>query len=186
MSTLYFFNDVYTLYLIYYKHKSNFLFYNILLLIETLSLYYFFSLIIKAHFLKKILFFLSIIFTVFWTFSLLKFGDKSYFSGCINFENISLLALAIYYYYEEIIIINSAFIYAELTFWIVTAYFIYMAGTFFLYLYIPSLNVLEQEKYYVLNYIFTIIRTILLSVAIFMKPGFSKTDRNNLIKREGI
>ncbi|WP_026260111.1 hypothetical protein [Segetibacter koreensis] len=93
----------------------------------------------------------------------------------------TILALIIYYYYEQIIIINSAFIYAEATFWIVTAYFIYIAGTFFLYLYMPSLNNAEQEQYYVLNYIFTIIRTLLICVALFVKPGSNKIDRNNLI-----
>ena len=91
------------------------------------------------------------------------------------------LLLIIYYYYEQIILINSAFIYAEATFWIVTAYFIYIAGTFFLYLYIPSLNDVEQEQYYVLNYIFTIIRTVLICVATFVKPGNSKMNGNKLI-----
>ncbi len=180
LSTLYFINDVYALYLLYYRHKSNFLFYNIVLLIETICLYYFFYLIIKDHFFKKILFFISIIFTVFWVFSFFKFGNKSYYWSCINFENISVLAIAIFYYYEQIIIINSAFIYAESVFWVVTAYLIYIAGTFFLYLYIPSFNSEEQKNYYdILNSIFTIIRTVLISVAIFIKPGFSKIERIN-------
>jgi hypothetical protein len=99
----------------------------------------------------------------------------------------TVLGLIIYYYYEQIVIINTAFIYAEPTFWIVTAFFIYIAGTFFLYLFIPSFDLVEQEKYYgIFNSIFTIIRTILISVAIFIRPGFSKIDSNNLIKREGV
>lgn len=166
----------------YYQQKSNFLFYNIFLLIETLSLYYFFSGIITSLFFKKILFVLSIIFTVFWTFSHLKFGDKSYFYGSVIFENLSILPIAIFYYYEQMILISSAFIYAESIFWIVTAYFIYFSGTFFLYLYIPTLNVDEQEYYYnILNSIFIIIRTVLLCVAIFVKPGYNKINGNNLI-----
>lgn len=125
------------------------------------------------------LFFLSIIFTVFWVFSFFKFRDKSYFSGCTNFENMTVLGLIIYYYIEQIIIINSAFIYSEATFWIITAFFIYIAGTFFLLLYMPSLDLAEQEKYYVLNYIFMIIRTVLLSVAIFIKQDSVKLTKIN-------
>ena len=136
----------------------------------------------RSVFVKKIILLLSILYIVLWSYSFFKFGDKSYFSSCTNFENITVLGLAIYYYYEQIIVINSAFIYAETTFWIVTAFFIYIAGTFFLFLYIPSLSLPEQGKYYVLAYIFTIIRTVLLSVALLIKPGFSKKiDKNNLI-----
>ena len=183
--TLGFVNDLFALYLFYYKHKSNFLFYNVFLLIETVTLYYFFSRVIKTLLVKKILFFLGSIFTVFWIFSLFKFGTRSYFSSCINFENISLLVITLFYYYEQIIVINLVFIYAEPIFWVVTAYFIYFCGTFFLYLYIPTLDVNEQISYYdILNSIFTTIRTVLLSVAIFIKPGVSRIDSNILIKRE--
>ncbi len=177
--TLAFINDAYALYLLYYQHRSNFLFYNIYQLAETFLLYYYFYLIIKKTFVKRIIGFLSILYIILWLLSLLKFGNESYFSSCTNLENITILGLAIYYYYEQIIIINSAFIYAEASFWIVTAFFIYSAGTFFLFLYMPSLNLPEHGKYYVLTYIFTIIRTILLSVAIFIKPEFSKKINSN-------
>lgn len=173
--------DSYSLYLFYNK-KSNFLFFNVYLLIETITLYYFFSLVIHSSVFKKVLLLLSIFFTVFWVFSLIKFSNQSFFYYCINFENISILAIAVFYYYEQIIIINSAFIYAESVFWIVTAYFIYIAGTFFLYLYIPAFDSAEQKDYYdILNAIFTIIRTMLLCVAILLKPGYSKIDSKNLI-----
>lgn len=71
--------------------------------------------------------------------------------------------------------INSVFIYAEAIFWVVTAYFIYFSGTFFLYLYIPTLTQNDQKTYYdILNSIFTIVRTALLSIAIFIKRPVEK------------
>jgi len=72
--------------------------------------------------------------------------------------------------------------------WIVTAFFIYIAGTFFLYLFIPSFNINEQREYYdIFNSIFTIIRTVLLCVAVFIKPGGgSNIVSNKIIKREGV
>lgn len=179
-----FINDTYALYLLQYQHRSNFLFYNGYQLAETFLLYYFFYHIIKNAFLKKLIISLSIFYSVLWLFLLFKFGNTGFFTSCTNFENMTVLALIIYYYYEQIIIINSAFIYAEATFWIVTAFFIYIAGTFFLFLYLASLNLSEKEKYYVLTYVFTIIRTVLLCVALFIKSGpGEKIDSNNLLKQ---
>lgn len=187
LPTISFLNNIYSLYLRYYEHRSNFLFYNIEQLIETILLYYFFYLTIKNTVARKTIFFFSILYLILWIFSFYQFRDTKYFSSCTTFENMTVLALIIYYYYEQIIIINSAFIYAESTFWIVTAFFIYISGTFFLYLFISSFNLIEQRKYYdLLNSIFTIIRTLLISVAIFIQPDFTKTNRSNLIKREGL
>lgn len=179
--TVSFILNVYSLYLHYYEHRSNFLFYNLELLTETILLYYFFYLIIKNVLVRKIILFTGVLYIIVWILSLVKFGDRSFFSGCVNFENITVLGLIIYYYYEQIIILNSVFIYADPMFWIVTAFFIYIAGTFFLILYMPSFGLLEQGKYYILNYVFTIIRTILLSTAILIKQRFSKIESNNLI-----
>ena len=176
-----FINDGYSLYLLNYLNKSNFLFYNIYQLAETFSLYYFFYYIIRRPFLKRLIWLFSFLYIILWLISFFKFGNSSYFSSCTNFENITVLALIIYYYYEQIIVINTVFIYGESIFWIATAFFIYIAGTFFLFLYIPSLNLAEQEKYYLLTYIFTIIRTVLLSVAVFIKPGVKKTIQNRQI-----
>lgn len=184
--TVSFINNVYALYLSYYQHRSNFLIYNIEQLIESVLLYYFFYLIIRNVFVRKAILFTGVLYVIIWVLYLIKFGSKSYFSGSTNFENMTVLALIIYFYIEKIIIVNSAFIYAEATFWIVTAFFIYIAGTFFLLLYMPSLDLPEQDKYYVLNYIFMIVRTVLLCVAIFLKNGSDTINRNNLILKEGI
>lgn len=159
------------------QKKSNFLLYNVYCFIETLSLYYFFSMVFKDRLLKKLLLFSTLFYTLVFIFSLIVFKDKSYFYNCIIFENISILAFAIYYYYRQTIVIDSAFIYSEPVFWVVTAYFIYIASTYFLYLYIPSLNSSDQEKYYLLNYLFIIVRTVLLSISMFVKPGSNKLDK---------
>ncbi len=158
-----FISDLYGIYAIL-QQKGNFIFYNTFILIETLSLYYFFSTIIKSTFIKKIIFFLEAAFTFIWLWLLLKNGKNVYFTNCLNIENISVLALIIYYYYEQVIVLNNPSGFPA-RFWVVTAYFIYIAGTFFLFLYLPSLDTADQEKYYFINYLFTIIRTILLSIA---------------------
>ncbi len=95
-------------------------------------------------------------------------------------ENILILSAVIYFYYEQILKVSVLNIFSQPQFWVVTAYFIYFAGTFFLILYISSLNHKEQGQYYVMNYIFTIIRTILLSIAMLIgyEDDYKKGKRN--------
>ena len=131
--------------------------------------------ILFLKFLKKILFYTGIVFVGCWFYSLLSIGiNNAYYDFCSNFENISMFLLALVYFYEQVISINTPFIYKEPYFWIVSAYFIYFAGVFFLFLYIPYLTNVEVGHYYWLNYVFTIIRSFLLSIAMISKP-----DNNN-------
>lgn len=165
--------DIYGLYS-FYTDVSNIISFNVYLALETSFLIIFFFKILISPFVKKVLMFLFAIFLVFWIYEFIKNGKNEFLYNCVIFENISILGLALYYYYEQIIKVNSAFIYVQTRFWVVAAYLVYIAGTFFLLLYIPSLNSKEQVKYYVLNYVFVIIRTMLLSVAMFMKNNTEK------------
>lgn len=172
--------DLYGLYRIS-EHKNNFLAYNLNLLIEATCLYIFFYHIFKNILLKRIILSTGVCFILYWVFKFIRVGGtKIYLSPCVTFENISILAFAIYYYYEQVIKINTTSIFSQPAFWVVTAYLIYIAGTFFLYLYFPSLSLYEREKYYVLNYAFVVIRTILLSIAMFMKSDDPEASTNIL------
>lgn len=159
---------------IFFKVDNYFL-NNLLQFVETLALFYFFSKILLLKFIKKILFYTGILFVGYWIYSLFSIGiNTAYYDYCSNFENIAMLLLALLYFYEQVISINTPFIYKEPYFWIVSAYFIYFAGVFFLFLYIPHLTNVEVGHYYWLNYVFTIIRSFLLSIAMISKP-----DNNN-------
>ncbi|MGI8634590.1 MAG: hypothetical protein ACR2KZ_04220, partial [Segetibacter sp.] len=70
--------------------------------------------------------------------------------------------------------LNNALIYNNIKFWTVAAFFVNAAGTFFLLLYIPTLPTRDQAAYYILSYIFTTIRTILLCIAMLMNNDNSK------------
>lgn len=169
-------SDVYGLYTIA-RHSENFLIYNVLTLIQSLSIYYFFFLNIQSSLFRKILLLVTLTYFGAWFFYFLKFGNIGYFNDIDNVANITILIICIYYYYEQIIKDNAAFVYNKPQFWIVTAFFIYSSGIFFLFLYLPSLNSLEQEKYYSLNYLFVIIRTILLSASMWMKDDTGNMNR---------
>lgn len=171
--------DVYALYTIA-NNRNNVFSFNINVLAETLFLFAFFYLNLGNKSVKRILFFISCFFLVFWLLRFIKEGQHTFLYSCAILENTSVLFLALYYYFEKIAIVNFAYIYIDKKFWIVTAYFVYIAGTFFLLLYIPTVKFEEQLKYYVLNYIFVIVRTILLSIAMFMKNNNAQGQKFKL------
>ena len=165
--------DVYGIYLSHVR-KSNFASFNIFLLVETMCLYSFLWLAIERSLPRKFITLLGLIFSAIWLYYVFTKGFTTYFENCINLENISVLAFIIYYYYEKVIALNVSNLYAYSRFWIATAYFIFIAGTFFLILYIPTLTEEEKKNFYLLNYLFIIIRTTLLCVAMIKKPGSEK------------
>jgi hypothetical protein len=168
--------DVYGLYCVL-KVQTNFISFNLNLLIETICLCIFYTKIIREDHVKKIIYAVLFIFLIFWGFEFTKLGKNNFLYDCVTFENILVIVFAIYYYYEQIFKLNTAFIYKYPIFWVVTAYFITAAGTFFLLLYITSFNPNLQQSIYVLNYIFVIIRTILLCIAMF-------SNNNNILQKQ--
>jgi hypothetical protein len=171
--------DLLSLYL-QWQHKENFVIYNLLILIEGVSLGIFFYQILSAKLIKRLLLVIGFGFISYWLYNFFSVATGGYIESGVTIENICILAFAIYYYYEQIIKLNTTFIYSQPRFWVVSAYLIYIAGTFFLLLYLPSFSSKDQEKYYVLNYVFVIIRTILLSFAMVMKTDKPPSKTNKL------
>lgn len=169
--------DLYGIYSLL-RLQTNYISFNLNLLIETICLCIFYTRIISRPVVKKTLYSILFFFLVFWMWEFNQSGQKTFLYNCVTFENIFVIVFAIYYYYEQIFELNTPFIYKVSRFWVVTAYFITAAGTFFLLLYITSFNPKVQQLIYVLNYIFVIIRTILLCIAMFIK------NNNNLQKQK--
>lgn len=159
---------------------NSFLAFNIGLLVEATALYIFLYKILINKVIKKVILFLALFFIVFWGIQFFSKGSLDFLDTCTTIENISFLALALYYYYEQLIKGTSSVVYQEPRFWVITAFLIITAGTFFLTLYTPFLNKLQELKYYMLNYVFTIIRTILLSAAMFLKHNNSPKQKFKL------
>ncbi|RTL59800.1 MAG: hypothetical protein EKK37_02795 [Sphingobacteriales bacterium] len=102
-------------------------------------------------------------------------------SGSFNSMNVALIAIlviiwSILFFYEQLTkpTDNSQlFLYSSPAFWVVSSYFIYFAGTFFLFIYSQN-KVLEKGseayiQYSLINGVFVIIKNTLLSVAMFTK-----------------
>jgi hypothetical protein len=164
-------NNSYSLYLRGHNQRNPVGF-NVYTLVETISLYTFFYLAFPYKKVKTVILFLASFFIAFWSYRFIKTDKGAFLDSCAILEYVSILILAVYYFYDSIIKRNSIFIYRQARFWIISAYLIYIAGTFFLLLYLPSMGEEDRQKYYdILNSLFTIIRTILLSIAMFMKTN---------------
>jgi hypothetical protein len=93
-------------------------------------------------------------------------------------ECIFIILLCIYYLIIQLKGINNLFVYSTSNFWIIITFLIYLAGTFFLY--IMAENMIQNEnfqiQYTIINSAFNILKNILLSIAMLMKP--TPTEEN--------
>lgn len=148
---------------------------NIFTLVETLALLYFFQQILRSNAVKKLIRISAALFSIAWVVFFSLYGRSKILESILPLEAIGVIALSIYFFYEQVNSPDTTFVYTKSRFWVVIAYLIYIAGTFFLILYFDSLPRAQQKEYYVLNNIFLILKTILLSIAILMKD--KPTDR---------
>lgn len=141
---------------------------NIFTLIETQFVVFFFYKILHSPLAKKIIAISAGLFFVFWAILYFREGHIHLLESIFAIEAIGIISLSVYYFYEQLKVPDTPFVYMQPRFWVVTAYLIYTAGTFFLFLYLDSLELDLQKKYYLLNSVFLILKTILLSIGMFM------------------
>jgi hypothetical protein len=154
---------------------------NLFTLIETLFLYFFFKIIIDSRLGNKIIYVLAVAFSAVWIYLFIKAGTTSYIETLSAIETLTLISLSIYYFWEQLRKPDTVFLYTVPRFWLVTAYLTYTTGTFFLFLYLDSLSIVEQQRYFVyLNPIFLLIKTIMLSIAMLMRSKIPQRKKFQL------
>jgi hypothetical protein len=93
-------------------------------------------------------------------------------------ECIFIILLCIYYLIIQLKGINNLFVYSTSNFWIIITFLIYLSGTFFLYIMAENMIMTKGflAQYIVINSVFNILKNILLSIAMLMKP--TPTEKN--------
>ena len=103
-------------------------------------------------------------------------------------ESILIILMCIYYLIVQIKGSNNLLVYSTTSFWIIITFLIYLSGTFFLY--IMAENMINDRnfriQYTFINSAFYIIKNILLSVAMLMKPTQSKPQLNKNNDRDDL
>lgn len=127
---------------------------------------------IKSRRFKKVIQFISILFIAFALFDIFQGKSDSFDSYPSGLECILIIAYSIYYLFEKINEPDSLFLYNTPMFWVVVGLILYFSGTFFLYIY--SQNNVGNDSfkmtYKFVNSGFNILKLVLISVALLVKP----------------
>ena len=153
----------------------NFISFNISVLIETTLLLFFFIQIFPGKSAKKAIVVVLFFLLTFWLNHFIKRGQSLFLFNCVILENTVVIILSLCYYYQQFLKLNMSYNYLDRRFWTVSSFFLYVSATFVLFLYIPSVSSPEfMKKYYNVNSVFIILRSILLTITFTMKnnePG---------------
>jgi hypothetical protein len=157
--------------------KYKYIFYTSYTLVEYLMFTSFLWIGIKSKNLKKIISLLSITFIVFIGTYLIIARHQKIDSISIGIETILILVYSFYYLYEQMNNTDNLFIYNKYEFWVIIGFLIYLAGSFFIYIYANQLDPKFIYNYWFLTNIFYIIKNVLFAIGIHT---YVKNDRKNM------
>jgi hypothetical protein len=124
---------------------------------------------------KKFLIIASIGFTIFFlTYTLLAKAVKAIDSVPIGVEAIIILGFAFYYLYERMNDLSTLFIYNTNQFWVILGIVLYLAGSFFIYIFASYLRNDDISKFWFITNIFSILKNIFFCIAFFNHAKPSK------------
>lgn len=140
--------------------------------IEYLFIYLFFRTIYSS---KSSVYFLNyslLLFLAFWGVSSYYIPVSTFNSILNGIESLFIIILTLFYFYEEIRKPQSLFIYSQPHFWGVIGFFLFFSGSFFVFLYKQTYKQEElfREQYAFIHSGFFILRNLLFSIAMFVKP----------------
>jgi hypothetical protein len=128
---------------------------------------------------KKVIIVASIVFIVFATTFNIETNFNKIDSIPIGVETILILIFSFYYLYEQMNDSNNLFIYNKYIFWIVIGFMIYLAGSFFFFLYASIMEDRLLKQYWFLTNCSYVIMNILFVFAIFINNKSQKKSYPN-------
>jgi len=96
--------------------------------------------------------------------------SKKFDSFPATLEAVLVMIYCIYYFYDQLNRPEVTFIYSKAHFWITVGIFIYLSGTFFLFVQSSVLSDTERSNFWIINLISNILKNILFSIA-FIIPS---------------
>jgi len=175
------FNDVLLLYLT--NQKISVLFPLSLFTVIEYSLFtlFFYYLSDKIKF-KRFVVLLSMLFYGLAIINFFFLGkSKGFDSIPATIEAFLIIVYCIYYFYSQLNKPQVSFIYSTFHFWIAIGIFIYVAGTFFLFVQYSILSEKEIRSFWIINLISNILKNILFSIS-FIIPS-KPSDSNKKMEK---
>jgi hypothetical protein len=127
-----------------------------------------FYLVIKKNSFKKFIIAASILFSIFIISYNLYVKIKFLDSIPIGVEAILILIFSFYYLYEQMQDAENLFVYSRYLFWIVLGMMLYLAGSFFIYIYTSQLPPSQIAHYWIFTNIFSILKNVFFSLGIIV------------------
>ncbi len=138
----------------------------------TLSEYFLFIIFIYINLknlkLKKAIVVISILYLLFSIFYAVTVKIKTIDTIPIGIETIIILSFSFYFLYERMNEPTTDLIYNDYRFWIVLGMIIYLAGSFFIYIFSDQVDRQLFNKYLSLTYIFYALKNILFALGIWI------------------
>jgi hypothetical protein len=126
---------------------------------------------LKKRKIQNLILILSILFILFTILYNITTNFRSYDSIPIGIETILILLFSFYYLYEQMNDTSNFFIYTKYQFWLVIGFMIYLAGSFFVFIFASRIGKNLLDQYWFLTNVFYSIMNILFSISflIFIK-----------------
>lgn len=169
-------NELVTFYLFRIARVPAYFIYDLFTAVEFCFFSWFFYLVIHSTKIKKLILPVAILFLLF-SLCIYLFTPKStsFSSVAAGVESILIIAMCIYYFFDQLKQPDNPAIYSSFNFWVIISFLIFLSGTFFLNIYADSMHQDKSflKQYYLINFSFTLLKNILFSIAMLMKPDVS-------------
>ena len=153
--------------LVVITNATNATLYESVTLTEYLLFALFIWVLLKSKKAKLVVAIASLIYIIFYIiYSLLYEVSILTVSIPIGVEAILILIFSFYYLYEQMNDTSTLFIYTKPAFWIILGMVLYLAGSFFVYIFSNYLNKDVREKYWVITNVLSILKNIFFCIAI--------------------
>jgi len=144
-------------------------------LLEYFLFTWFLLLNVKSQSFKNVMLLLSMAFLVFMVSYTFTVENQNLDSIPIGIETILILIYSFYFFFEEMNNVDNLFIYSKPEFWIITGFLIYLAGSFFIYVFANQVDYKILVQYWFLTNVFFIFQSILFAIGLMT---FLKKEKN--------
>lgn len=138
----------------------------------TLLEYSFFAVLVyqqlKLRRQKQLVIVLSILFVIFQVLYYALIHKKKFDSIPVGIETILIFIFIFFFLYEQLKDVKDLPIYSNYFFWVSIGLFIYLGGSFFIYLMANSMSREEIIKYWFFTYVVEVIKNFLFIVAVLV------------------
>jgi hypothetical protein len=151
----------------YLTEKYEYIFYYLFTLLEYLIFSSFLYLSISSPGFRKLIIGMSVVFMIFAIGYLTFVPPHKIDSVSIGIETILIILYSFWFLYEQMNNTSNLFIYNKYEFWVITGLLIYLAGSFFIYIYANQMDHKFLINYWYLTNVFYIIKNLFFGLAIY-------------------